>query len=202
LKQVATGGAATLLAQAWQAQGMGEPAGMRHMTLLQDWDMGEDIQVYGGTAQTMAAATFNFMIDGVPLLFNGEEVGNDKSGNNTHTVIDWNGPNAATFAPFYTSLLALRNANTALQQGAVTWVTTSAPAQVASFARSDAGGTFLVLVNFSNAPQTGTITAPPPAPAGTAWTDVSPTGSPGGKNHMLPPRLSLAPYDFAVFRAK
>jgi cyclomaltodextrinase len=200
LKQVASGGAATLLAQAWQAQGMGEPAGMRHMTLLQDWDMGEDIQVYGGPAQTMAAAAFNFMIDGVPLLFNGEEVGNDESGNNTHTAIDWNGPNAATFAPFYTSLLALRNANTALQQGAVNWVTTSAPAQVASFTRSDVSGTFLVLVNFSNAPQTGTITAPPPA--GSGWTDVSPTGSPGGTNHMPPPGLSLAPHDFAVFRAQ
>jgi glycosidase len=198
VKQVANGSAATLLQQAWTAQNAGEPAAMRHMTLLQDWDMDEDLKVYGGTAQTLAAATFNFTIDGVPLLFNGEEVGNDTGGINTHTVIDWASPNAATFTPFYTSLLALRNGSTALQQGAVTWVSSSAPSQVASFTRSDASGTYLVLVSFAGSAVTGTVAAP----NANGWTDVSPTGSPGGHAHVAPPAVSLAPFDFAVFRAK
>jgi glycosidase len=100
LQQVATGGNADLLAQTWQSQKNGYPAGMKHMTLLQDWDLGEDLNLYGGAANTMAAAAFDFTIDGLPLLFTGEEVGNDKSGVNTHMAIDWNGPNAATFTPF------------------------------------------------------------------------------------------------------
>jgi glycosidase len=201
LEQVATGGSATLLEPAWQFDRTGAPAGMKHMTLLQDWDLGEDIQIYGGTANTMAAATFDFLIDGVPLLFNGEEVGNDKSGLNTRTAIDWNGPNAATFTPFYQSLLALRKQNTALQQGAVTWVTSTAPAQLASFARSDASGAFLVLVNFSNGSVTGTVTLPA-AIGASGWVDVSPVGAPGGTAHPAPPNVSLGAYDFAVFRAK
>jgi glycosidase len=198
LKQVAGGADATLLQSAWSAQKSGEPATMQHMTLLQDWDMDEDLTMYGGPAQTMAAATFDFTIDGVPLLFNGEEVGNDQSGNNTHTPIDWTGPHAAAFTSFYTSLLALRNGTTALRHGAVGWVGNSAPAHVVSFTRSDASGTCLVIVSFSGSPITGTVSAP----AASGWTDVSPVGSPGGHAHATPPALSLAPYDFAVFEAK
>jgi glycosidase len=198
LQQVATGGSATLLQQAWAYDQNGSPTGMKHMTLLQDWDLGEDLQMYGGAANTMAAATFNFTLDGVPLLFNGEEVGNDLSGVNTHNAIDWNSPNAATFTSFYRSLLALRNGSTALQQGAVTWVTSSAPAQIASYTRRDASGAFLVLVNFSAQTVHGTVAAPPAS----GWTDVSPVGSPGAAAHVAPPSMSLKPYDFAVFQAK
>jgi cyclomaltodextrinase len=198
LKQVTTGGNATLLQGAWQAQATDYPSGMRHMTLLQDWDMDEDLSVYGGVAQTKAAAAFNFTMDGVPLLFDGEEVGNDQSGNNTHDVIDWNAPEAAAFSSFYASLLALRNGNSALQQGAVTWVTNSASSSVVSFTRSDSRETFLVLVSFSGSTVSGSVAAP----SVSGWTDVSPVGSPGGTSHAAPPSFALQPYDFAVFRAQ
>ncbi len=197
LQQVATGGNAALLEQELQFDQTGWPAGMKHMTLLQDWDLAGDLQLYGGAANTLAAATFNFTIDGLPLLFNGEEVGNDTSGVNTRTAIDWTGPNAAAFTPFYRSLLALRNGSTALQQGTVTWLTNSASAQVASYVRSDASATFLIVISFSG----GTITGTVDAPSSAGWTDVSPIGSPGGTAHPTPPSISLKPYDFAVFRS-
>jgi len=69
----------------------------------------------------MAAAVFNYTIDGVPLLFNGEEVANVMSSDNTHNLINWNSPNAAQFTLFYTQLIGLRSTNPALQQGALTW---------------------------------------------------------------------------------
>ncbi len=197
LSQVATGGAADLLQQAWQYGKTGWPAAMKHMTLLQDWDFDEDLKLYGGVPNTLAAATFNFTMDGVPLLFDGEEVGNDNSVFNSHAPIDWNSPNAAAFTSFYQSLLALRNGAPALQNGAVTWVTSSVPAHVVSYTRSDASATYLVVVNFSNAAVTGTVASP----AASGWTDVSPVGSPGGTTHAAPPALSLKAYDFAVFRA-
>jgi glycosidase len=200
LRQVASGGgSATLIEQAWTAQATGYPAGMRHMTLLQDWDLDEDLKLYGGVPSTLAAATFAFTIDGLPLLFSGEEVGNDNSGVNTHTVIDWSSPNAATFTPFYKSLLALRKGSSALQQGAVTWVGNSSASSVVSYTRSDASATFLVTINFSGTAASGTVSAPTTA---NGWTDVSPAGSPGGTKHAAPPALSLEAFDFAVFRAK
>jgi cyclomaltodextrinase len=197
LQQVANGGNAVLLQQGWSHQKTGWPAGMMHMTLLQDWDLEEDLTLYGGVANTMAAAVFTFTIDGVPLLFNGEEVGNDKSGVNTQAVINWNSANAARLAPFYKSLLALRNDNPALQQGSVGWVANSAAAKVVSYTRSSGGATFLVIINFSSATVSGTVAAP----AASGWTDVSPVGAPGGNTHTAPPAFSLQAYDFAVFRA-
>lgn len=198
LQQVANGADATELEQAWQEQLAGYSGQALHTSLLETWDLDEDLKLYGGVANTMAAATFNFTIDGVPMLWNGEEVANDTSGPDTHTPIDWDAPNAAAFTAFYNSLLALRNGNTALQQGTVTWVDNSAPTQVASYMRSDASGAFLIVINFSNAQITGTVDAPA-SPSG--WTDISPSGSPGGTAHIVPTNLSLAPYDFAVFRA-
>ncbi len=195
---MASGGNASMLKQGWTGQKTGYPAAMLHMTLLQDWDLDEDLKLYGGVPNTMAAATFAFTLDGVPLLFNGEEVGNDTSGVNTHTAIDWNGPNAAAFGAFYKSLLALRSASSALAQGALTWVDNTTPAAVTSYTRTDASATFLILVNFSGAAVTGTVSGV----GDETWTDVSPTGSPGGSLHVSPPAMSLKAYDFAVFRAK
>jgi hypothetical protein len=198
LRQVATGGDAGLLKQAWTYQTTQYPAGMRHMTLLQNWDLDTDLRLYGGIANTKAAAAFVFTIDGVPLLFNGEEVGNDNGGVNTQTPIDWNNPNGASFTAFYKSLLALRNANPALQQGTVGWIDNSSPAHVVSYTRSAGGTTFLVIINFSGSPATGNVSAP----AAAGWDDVSPVGSPGGTAHVQPPSFSLQAYDFAVLRAR
>jgi cyclomaltodextrinase / maltogenic alpha-amylase / neopullulanase len=197
LRQVATGSDASLLQQAWSYEHTGWPAAMLHMTLLQDWDLEEDLKLYGGVANTMAAAVFTFTMDGVPLLFNGEEVGNDNSGVNTRAVIHWSSPNAAAFTPFYKSLVALRKSNPALQQGSVTWIANSAASSVASYTRTSANVTFLVAINFSDAAVTGTLAAP----TANGWTDVTPAGSPSGTSHPVPPTLSLLAHDFAVFRA-
>jgi glycosidase len=198
LVQAATSGnSASGLQSIWQNQVTGWPTGMLHMSLTQDWDLGEDLQVYGGVPNTLDAAVFNYTINGVPLLFNGEEVGNDASGNNTHTAIDWTSRNASVFTSFYSQLIALRNANPALQQGTLTWETNSAPAQVATYVRTSGSTQFLVEINFSNTGVNGTVSLP----AGNSWTDVTPSGSPGGKSHAQPGTLALAPYDFAIFKS-
>lgn len=189
---------ASLLQQGWTYQKTGYPTTMLHLSLLQDWDLDEDLNLYGGVQGTMAAAVFDFTIDGVPMLFAGEEVGNDTSGINTHTKIDWDSPNASVMTPFYASLIGLRSAHTALQQGALTWLTNSASGQVVSLSRSDSTGTFVVLINFSSGPVTGTVSS---LPAASSWQDISPVGSPGGTTHAAPANFSLAARDFAVFEA-
>jgi glycosidase len=179
----------------WKKQTSGWPAGMMHLSLTQNWDLDADLKLYGGALNAMDAATFNFTLNGVPLLFNGEEVGNDQSGNNTHKPIHWDAPQASAFTRFYTDLLALRNANPALQQGTMSWEVNSEPAQVVSYLRSSGPSEFLIEINFSSKVALGTVTVP----AGNLWTDVSPSGSPGGRSHVLPGALELQPHDFAVF---
>ncbi len=195
LVQAATSGNSTAgLQSTWQSQVSNFPSGMLHMSLTQDWDLGEDLQVYGGVPNTLDAAVFNYTLNGVPLMFNGEEVGNDNSANNTHTVIDWNSPNAATFTSFYKDVIALRNGNPALQQGSLTWVTNSASSQVATLDRVSGTTEFLVEINFSGSALSGTVNAT----AG-GWADVTPSGSPGGKGHTAPGYFSLQGHDFAIF---
>ena len=106
------------------------PAGMLHMNLQDDWDKpNRDIGALGGYPQALAAAVWDFTISGVPLVYNGMEAANTNGGDNSHTQIVWNGPNAAEFTTFYTQLLALRNGSGgALQQGATTWITNSSAA--------------------------------------------------------------------------
>jgi glycosidase len=197
LKSVANGGDLDNLKKEWEWEQTAFPAGMLHMNMLQNWDLDQDFKLYGGVANTRAAAVFNFTSKGVPLLFNGEEVGNDNSSVNTVAPINWGGSNAASFKPFYKALLSLRNANTALQQGKMEWATTTPSNHIVSFTRSDASGTFLVIINFSPDTVTGSVSAS----AAGGWSEVTPDGSPGGNTHVAPPSFSLKAYDYAVFRA-
>jgi glycosidase len=106
-------------------------------------------------------------------------------------------PNAASFTLFYKSPLALRNANSALQQGDFAWLDNSSAQHVPSFTRSDSSAKFVIVINFSNAAVSWFLIAPP---SGT-WEGVSPVGSPGCTTHAAPPNFALVAYDFAVFRS-
>ena len=195
LKEAAVSGtSADGIEHTWKAQTEGWPAGMLHMSLLQDWDIGEDLKVYGGVANTLSAAVFNFTINGVPLLFNGEEAGNPVSGLNTHTLIDWRSSHAAQFTAFYEQLIALRNANPALQQGALVWVPNSRPSQVATYVRSSWQHEFLIEINFSSLTVRGTVHTS----GQRAWTEVQLRVSRSGA-HARPGNFALGPHDFAIF---
>ena len=173
------------------------PAGMMHMNIQDDWDDARDVNVLGGAAQAMAAACWDFTISGVPLLYNGMEVGNNTGGTDSHTQINWNGGGAATFTALYTGLLSLRNnSGGALQQGTTTFETNSSAA-VITYYRTGTNNQYYIEINTNGNTVTGTCNCP----SGAAWTDVSPTGSPGGKSHELPSTgdFSLKPYDFAIF---
>jgi glycosidase len=195
LVQAAKGQGVARLASNWQQQKDGYPAQMLHVTLLQDWDLDLDLNVYGGTDGTLAAAAFNFTIDGVPMLFAGEEVGNERSGLNTHQRIDWDGPNAARFTPFYSALVSLPRGHAALRTGATQWLSAPSDAGVASFTRTGATEQFFVAINFSDSARTTRLSGP----AAAGWREVTPPGAAHGVPHPTPPDVQLGPWDFAVF---
>ncbi len=199
LESVTGGSSASALQTTYNNQVSGWPSGYPHMAITQDWDMDEDLDMYGGTAQTLDAAAFNYTIPGVPMMFNGEEVGNDDSGLNTHNQIDWNSPNASAFQSFYTALIALRTGNAALQKGSITWETNSSSGSVVTYDRLSGSNEVYTEINFSNSSLSGTNGRPSGAGG---WKDVTPPGAPGGTSHVTPgtKTFSLAPYDYAVFK--
>lgn len=172
------------------------PVGMLHTSIMQTWDMDLDLKMYGGPEGTMAAAVFNFTIEGVPMLFAGEEVANDRGGVNTHSAINWNGPLANRFETFYAHLGMLRRRSPALRRGSTTWVKVAGGILgVIAFIRTWEKEQCLIAVNFSASTVQGSLQGVTTG----GWTAVTPSGALCPAAHPAPPSLSLGPWDFVVF---
>ena len=175
------------------------PSGMLHCSIMQTWDMDLDLRMYGGPEGTLVAAIFDFTIEGVPMLFAGEEVGNERSGVNTHTLIDWHGPLATRFRNFYSDLSRLRKNYAALRRGSTTWLNVlGAGAGTVAFLRTYQEQQCLVAINFSNSISRGTCHGASEA----GWTQVTPSGAAYSAVHISPPSIELGPWDFAIFVRK
>ena len=184
------------LPNAFEVLKAAHPAGMLHTSIMQTWDMDLDLRMYGGPDGTLAAAVFNFTIEGVPMLFAGEEAGNDRGGVNTHELINWDGPLAKRFRNFYSSLVMLRRRSGALRRGNTKWLSISpgSPGLIA-FARTGESDQCIVAINFSASAIRGSINE---LPSG-KWIEVTPPGAalPGAHHH--PSLVYLGPWDFLVF---
>ncbi len=200
LVSAVTTDAADKLADVWQVQHNNWPDRTMHMSFLEDWDTGNDLKLYWGADAVKALAVFDFTIDGVPMLWNGEEAGNTIGDVDTHKPIDWNGEKAQEFTEFYKSLIALRNSSSALRQGTFKWIHNDVVGGAITYDRSDASGEYIVEINPTRNMIGGSMKDIPNDSLPYPWIDVTPTGAPGGKNHVAPPNLKLPPHDFAIFR--
>lgn len=184
------------LSKAFDQLKSAHPPGMLHTSIMQTWDMDLDLNMYGGPDGTMAAAVFNFTIEGVPMLFAGEEVANDRGGVNTHTKINWNGPLSTRFRDFYSQLGMLRRTKFALRRGSTTWLRVPGGGSgLIVFLRTWHSEQCLIAVNFSMAAVQGVVREVVTGP----WTDVTPFGVLRATSHPLPPSVKLGPWDFVVF---
>jgi cyclomaltodextrinase / maltogenic alpha-amylase / neopullulanase len=161
-----------------------------------------------GLPAAMAASALMFTLDGVPLLYNGMEIGD-----NTESAapalfekapIDWNfAERRPQVAPFYRALAQLRRGHPALTRGAVRWLGNDDEKRVLSFERAAAGETLVVVVNLSSQPYTGVLKTEP----GT-YRDITPEWRPGSAPSAASPTapaardlqaVALGPWDFRVF---
>ncbi len=195
LKNAADGGGASQVQVAWQSQVTDFPAGMTHMSVQDDWDTPRDVNSFGGPAGAMAVAVFNFTNTGVPLIYNGMEIGNAAGATNAHAPINWAGGNPR-FPGFYQSLIALRRENPAFTQGAMRWLPNSAPGQVLTYTRTGGGSEFLVEINLTSTPARAKIDAA----LGSGWTQVPLAGTQAGVAPAALPQVSLPPKSFALYR--
>ena len=111
-----------------------------------------------GEDGAMAASILDFTLDGIPFLYNGQEIADTAP---THwltsapiawtTERDQNDREAAeqTLAK-YKRLFAMRKENAALTSGNLIWIDNSEPDRVLSFLRKKGNEEIVVMVNLSN----------------------------------------------------
>jgi len=113
------------------------------------------------------ALVLNFTVDGVPWLYNGQEIA-DTARHNIHAtkgsmVIEWANAETPEGKARFTlcqKLCQLRHTEKALTEGAMTWLDNSAPDKVVSFMRTiDSEHTF-VLINMTKEDVTVEVTLP------------------------------------------
>ena len=154
-----------------------------------------------GEPAALAASALVFTLDGVPLLYNGMEVG-DATESGAPALfeklpINWSSAERhPQFPRAYRQLTALRHAHPAFTDGELLWLHNSAEGRVLSFIRRDADETLLVTVNLSSQPFVGVVEA-----GDSTYSEVTPApdAAKGARAAALP-ALALAAWEYRVFR--
>ena len=120
------------------------------------WE-GTEFEIFGPAVDS--AIVFSFISDGMPLIYNGQEVGNRKRlAFFDRDPIQWQAaPDAAHYTHLYKKLLALKKKNTALWNGesgaTMQQVLNNAPKSLFSFVRENSKDKVFAVFNFSNKSQ-------------------------------------------------
>jgi glycosidase len=166
-----------------------------------------------GEPAALAASALMFTLDGVPLLYNGMEVG-DTTESGAPALFEklpvfWPiAERRPEFPRFYKQIIDLRRSSIALRHGSLEWLRTSDESRVLSFLRRSTDEEVLVAVNLSNRPFSGTIevgkaagyrdvtpNVGPPQPP-----DAPPTESALPKPPVGFPAISLDAWGYRIFR--
>ena len=157
-----------------------------------------------GLPAAMAASAVMFTLDGVPLLYNGMEVG-DTSESAAPALFEdvpirWDmAERRPQVLPYYAALLALRRAHPAFTRGAVRWLENTAQSSVISFERVGEDETLVVVVNLSSLAYNVGVNV-----AAARYQDITPPlqqpGESSPRAAAALPALTLAPWEFRVFR--
>ena len=159
---VVNGESAERIRQQWEKANATFPRGSRFLHLNDNHDRNRADVVFGEKA-ALATSVLNFTLDGIPFLYNGEEVGDTTAPQQqSHVAIRWDiwrpeGQRRASIARqqaarllVFKQLVQMRRDEPALTSGELTWVNNSNLDGVVSFIRKKRDEEILVLVNLSN----------------------------------------------------
>ena len=149
---------------AWEEERARFPRNSLHMRFTDNHDERRAVARFGEPA-ALAASALVFTLDGVPMLYNGMEVG-DTTESGAPALFErlpvfWQiAERRPEFPRFYRQMIALRRDHAALRRGETVWLRNSDESRVLSFARRDSEEELIVAVNLSSEPFTGAIEAP------------------------------------------
>jgi len=193
------GKSAQSIAQNWSSERERFPKGAMEMRFSDDHDEKRSIARFGERG-ALAASALVFTTDGVPVLYNGQEVG-DTTESTAPALFEkmpvfWAiGERRSNFLPFYKQLIALRRAHPALQQGETEFVENGAPDRILTFIRHAAGEEYFIAINLSNRPYAGIANVP-----NSEYLDETPGRAETDRKQVSLPALVLNAWDFRIYR--
>jgi len=154
-------GRASDLRDEWEKEVKTWPCGAVHMRFSDNHDERRAIARFGERA-ALAASALVFTLDGVPMIYNGMEVG-DTTESGAPALFEklpifWSiAERRPEFPKFYKQMMALRRSSPALRRGTLEWLKNSDESRVVTFLRSAANEKVLVAINLSNRPFFGSV---------------------------------------------
>ena len=150
---------------------------------------GTALDLFGGKTGSMAAFVVVAYMKGVPMIYNGQEVGTNYrlTFPFTGTPINWN--QNQSMVEEYKKIIAFRNSSVAIRRGSLT---SYSNANVCAFTKTANTETVFVVCNLRNSATSFTL---PITMAGNSWNDAF-TGTP----ITFSSQLTLAPYSYQVFK--
>src|SRR5208337_5247670 len=159
-KVLMEGAPASDLRRTWEESRRRFPKGALHLRISDDHDEARAVARYGNRG-ALAAAALMFTLDGVPLLYNGMEVGDaTESGDPAlfeNLPIFWKPKDRPPLREIYRDLIKLRKGCPAFRNDRVDWLPNSQEADLVTFLRPDTKEEFVVVINISNRPVAGSV---------------------------------------------
>jgi glycosidase len=154
------GAPASDLKRSWETSRKQFPTGSLHMRITDNHDEPRAVARFG-LKGALAASVMMFCLDGVPLLYNGMEVGDaTESGDPAlfeKLPVFWHPKDRPPLREIYKELIRLRRQFPAFQNDRVVWLHNSDETNLVSFLRLDGKDEFATVVNLSNRPVLGSV---------------------------------------------
>lgn len=202
---------ASALRKIWEEQAAIFPKGSIRMRFSDNHDERRAIVRFGEKG-ALAAQTLAFTLDGVPLIYNGMEVG-DTAESGAPALFEklpifWQfAERRPEFPRFYKAMTSLRKSSVALRRGDLTWLKNSDENRVLTFTRRSGSEELLIAINMTNAPFFGSVEA------SGSFDEITPQiGDPqppddekarsAAKTNVAIPTLSLNSFGFRIFKRR
>jgi cyclomaltodextrinase / maltogenic alpha-amylase / neopullulanase len=186
------------LKESWQHTDQQFPQGALHLRFTDNHEEYRAVARYGIDG-ALAAQVLMLTLDGVPLFYNGMEVGDATESADPALFekmpVFWNPGGRPPLRDIYREVIKLRKQYAAFYNGEVTWIQNTAPAEIVSYLRHDANDEFLVLINLSSRRVTGSVELTNAA----AFEVVNITGMPKPPVDTILPDFSLNGYGWHIY---
>jgi len=188
---------ALMLNESWANTRKQFPEGALHVRFTDRHESPRAIARFGMQG-ALAAQVLMLMLDGVPMFYNGMEVGDATESTDPALFekmpVNWSPAGRPPLRQIYRDLIKLRKAHPAFQNDTVAWLSNTASNDVVTILRADDKDEYVICINFSSKTAKGSLEVP----NATDFNMLKIDGQPAALKIPLPD-FELGGYDWRIY---